>query len=160
MTPRRAIHTPRLALRPIDGSAAARIVSGDLTGLTPGPGWPHADTADGLLPVVASGDPAADAGWLVEHAGQVIGDCGWHGGPDEHGSVEVGFGLAAPSRGRGLGRELVGALVEWAVAQPGVRRVTAEVLLDNTASRRSLEAAGLTLDRVDDPYAYYARDAS
>jgi len=69
------------------------VGSGQLEGLRAGPGWPHADTRDGLAMV------RDDAGvfFLVLHDGAVIGDCGTHGAPDAQGSVEIGFGLAAPS---------------------------------------------------------------
>jgi len=69
------------------------VGSGAVGRLRAGPGWPHADTRDGLAMV------RDDAGvfFLVLHDGAVIGDCGTHGAPDAQGSVEIGFGLAAPS---------------------------------------------------------------
>ena len=71
-----------------------------------------------------------------------------------------GYGLAAPFRGRGLGTELVGLLAGWAAAQPGVRRVTAEVLVGNVASRRALEANGFALVGTRLPHLDYARSAA
>ena len=65
--------------------------------------------------------------WLVVADGAVIGDCGLHGGPygpvDDAGRVEIGYGLAAPSRGQGYGSEVVAAITGWLLAQPEVRRV-------------------------------------
>ncbi len=97
-------------------------------------------------------------GWLVALAdGEVvIGDCGTLGGIDEAGDIEIGYGLAAPYRGRGYGTELVRGLVGWWRAQPGVRRVVAGTLVDNTASRRLLERVGFTLEGVDGSEARYA----
>ena len=76
--------------------------------------------------------------------GEIVGECGWLAGPDEDGEVRIGYGLAVPSRGQGLGTELVGVLCAWTDAQPGVRRVAADVRIGNEASRRLLRRLGFT----------------
>ena len=83
-------------------------------------------------------------GWFVTLAqdGRVIGDCGTHGWVDDEGRVEIGYGLAAPWRGRGFGIEAVRALVDWVAAQPDVRTVEASVEVGNEVSRRVLERLG------------------
>jgi len=105
------------------------------------PGWPHADTPAGLA--------YAEAGawtWLVlDDDGRVAGECGVKGPPTDAGEVEIGYGLAGPSRGRGLGTRAVAALVEELRHRPGVRRIDAQVVADNLPSRRVLERAGFTL---------------
>jgi RimJ/RimL family protein N-acetyltransferase len=62
-----------------------------------------------------------DGGWFVTMAadGRVVGDCGTFGPPGEDGRVEIGYGLAAPFRGQGIGTEAVRALVDWLVTQAG-----------------------------------------
>ncbi|HVE73920.1 MAG TPA: GNAT family N-acetyltransferase [Mycobacteriales bacterium] len=133
-------------------------VAGSLAemGLRAGAGWPHADTADALRPAAEHGSPGVDAGWLIVEPGPdgpaVVGDCGWRGGPDAEGTVEIGYGLAAPARGRGLGTEAVGLLTAWAEQQPGVRAVVAEVLVGNEASRRLLLRLGFTEEPAAPPY--------
>jgi len=72
------------------------------------------------------------------------GDIGTHGPVDEAGSVEIGYGLAAPSRGQGYGSEAVAAVTGWLLSQPGVRQVRAHTLTSNAPSRRVLEKAGFT----------------
>jgi len=108
------------------------------------PGWPHADTAAGLA--------YADAGawtWLViDDDGRIAGECGVKGPPTAAGEVEIGYGLAGPSRGRGLGTQVVAALVEELRTRAGVRRIDAHVVADNVASRRVLERAGFSLVEV------------
>jgi RimJ/RimL family protein N-acetyltransferase len=105
------------------------------------PGWPHPDTAAGL--------GYAEAGawtWLIiDDDGRVAGECGVKGPPTEAGEVEIGYGLAGPSRGRGLGTRAVAALIDQLRAHPGVRRIDAYVVADNLPSRRALERAGFTL---------------
>jgi ribosomal-protein-alanine N-acetyltransferase len=153
---------PRLRLEHVGVARARAIVSGDLTGVDPGPGWPHADTHDALrmdAGHASRDDQTAFLAVLVE-TGQVVGDGGWKGGPDPDGSAEIGYGLSARYRGRGLGTELVGMLADWAEGQPGVTQITAEVLVGNLPSRKALERNGFVLlDRpgADPAYVWYHR---
>ena len=147
------IVTARLILEPVGEETAKKVLAGEDSGLQAGPGWPHADTLDGLAMGVR-GDGSA---WFVILEGVVIGDCGTHGEPDETGDVELGYGLAAPYRGLGYGSELVAGLSRWLLGRPGVRRVVAcDVLEANVASRRALERAGFELQSVDDGHVSYA----
>jgi RimJ/RimL family protein N-acetyltransferase len=157
--------TVRLRLEPVTAEMARAVLAGDLSvlaaaGLTAAEGWPHEDTADGLGMIVKTGESLS---WLVVAGGAVIGDCGLHGGPggpvDEAGRVEIGYGLAAPSRGQGYGREVVAAITGWLLAQPEVRQVRACTLTDNMPSRRVLEKAGFAYTGIEDGEAVYERDA-
>jgi hypothetical protein len=87
------IVTAGLVLAPVAQEAARAIVSGDLSGLRVGAGWPHEDSLDGLRLAAEHGASC----WLVMRDGIVIGECGTHGPPDDRGDVEIGYGLAAPS---------------------------------------------------------------
>lgn len=151
---RERIVTPRLVLMPVPAQTARAIIGGDLSGVRAGSGWPHADTLDGLRMAV---DNDAEPGWFVTLDDTVIGDCGTHGDPDGAGDIEIGYGLAAPYRGRGYGTELVDGLSRWLLDRPDVRRVVArEVLADNLPSRRALERAGFVLERAEDSRVWYA----
>lgn len=134
-----ALATARLTLTPISSELARSLVAGDYSGVRAAPGWPHKDTMDGILMSVEHGHPS---GWLVLHRAEVIGDCGIFGPPDADGHIEIGYGLAEGWRGRGLGTELVRAIVTWLLMQPGVRAVEARTLPENIASRRVLTKAG------------------
>jgi len=83
--------------------------------------------------------------WLIvvqaEHFG--AGLVGFKGAPDITGSVELGYGIDPACQRKGYMTEAVGALVEWAFADPRCRRVTAETLQENAASIRVLEKNGL-----------------
>jgi RimJ/RimL family protein N-acetyltransferase len=161
--------TARLHLEPVTAEMARAVLAGDLSvlaaaGLTAAEGWPHEDTADGLGMIVKTGESLS---WLVVTGGAVIGDCGLHGGPpggpagpvDEAGRVEIGYGLAAPSRGQGYGSEVVAAITGWLLARPEVRQVRACTLTDNMPSRRVLEKAGFAYTGIEDGEAVYERDA-
>jgi len=148
------LHTARLRLEPLTAETARAILAGDLSGLAAADGWPHEDTADGLTMAVKAGYPP---GWLVTAGGTVIGDCGTHGPVDEAGVIEIGYGLAAPSRGQGYGSEAVLAVTEWLLSQPEVRQVQAHTLTDNMPSRRVLEKAGFRYLGLDEGEALYQR---
>ena len=153
------LQTARLRLEPLTAETARAILAGDLSGLAAAglaaaDGWPHEDTADGLTMAVKAGYPP---GWLVTAGGTVIGDCGTHGPVDEAGVIEIGYGLAAPSRGQGYGSEAVQAVTEWLLSQPEVRQVQAHTLTDNMPSRRVLEKAGFRYLGLDEGEALYQR---
>ncbi len=136
-------------LQPISQAFAARLAAGlaagDLTSVTAGDGWPHQDTADALR-LAAQGSGLC---WLVILDGLVIGDCGTHG-PVSAGTVEIGYGLAAPYRGRGYGNQVVSTLADWLVSQADVAEVIAHTDAGNIPSRRVLERAGFRLTGEQD----------
>lgn len=153
----------RVTLVPMPYDVAVGVLAGDTgpalaaLGLRPGEGWPHDDTPDAARGLAEHGRPGDDGPWLVVLGEEVIGDCGWLGGPDEAGDAELGYGLAAPYRGRGLGAEAVALLAGWAERRPGVRRLTAEVLPGNEPSQRLLRSLGFAQDGYSPPYVRYVR---
>jgi RimJ/RimL family protein N-acetyltransferase len=136
-----------LVLTPVSPALATALIAHDFSAVTPGEGWPHEDTLDGLG-MVARG---LALGWLVTVDDVVVGDCGTHGGPiDADGLVEIGYGLAAPYRGQGHGGQVVRSLSQWLLAQPGVAGVLAHTDPANIPSRRSLESAGFNQHGEED----------
>ncbi len=149
MTARPRLECARLTLVPQTLDAGRALLAGEDPGFALAEGYPHADTFDALRMFVEHGGPD-DGGWFVVRGddpagGRVIGDLGTFGPPDDQGRVEIGYGLAAPSRGRGYGTEAVGTFVDWLVTLPGVRVVVARVEVGNEASRRLLARIGFTL---------------
>ncbi len=145
MTARPELATPRLLLVPQTLEAARALLAGEDIGRPLAPGYPHADSFD-ALGWVEHGGPD-DGGWFVALAedGRVIGDCGTFGPADDDGRVEIGYGLAAPFRGRGFGTEAVRALAGWVDRQPGVQLVVARVEVGNEPSRRLLVRLGFVV---------------
>lgn len=148
------LRTSRLHLEPITAQVALSIAAGDVAGLDPGDGWPHANTKNGVAMALEHGQPA---GWLVRWEGQVIGDCGIHAPADDDGCVEIGYGLAGPYRGRGFGTELVVAISDWLLARRDVSTVLASTSATNFASRRVLEKAGFTMVGATEDETVYRR---
>lgn len=106
-------------------------------GLELSPGWPHADSEPGLR------FAAQDGAWLILDAERrVIGECGVKAAPGPAGCVEIGYGLAGPSRGKGLGTAAVAALVGWLFERGDVEVVEAEVGAANLPSHRLLLRLG------------------
>jgi RimJ/RimL family protein N-acetyltransferase len=138
--------TDRLVLVPQTLAMARAVLAGEDPGVPLAEGYPHADTADGMRMAVEHGSDH-DCGWFVTllEDGRVIGDCGTAGWTDDQGQVEIGYGLAAPFRGRGYGTEAVRVLADWVAAQPEVSAVVADVEVGNMASRRLLERLGFSL---------------
>lgn len=63
-------------------------------------------------------------------------------GPPQEGAVEIGYSVLPDFQRQGYGAEAAGALTGWALAQPGVGRVIANVAADNTPSVRLLRRLG------------------
>lgn len=80
--------------------------------------------------------------WMIETKdGAHTGDLCFKGLGDD-GSVEIGYGIDEEYRGRGYATEAAGAMVKWALSQPGISRVEAEAEEANAPSRRVLEKCG------------------
>jgi ribosomal-protein-alanine N-acetyltransferase len=79
---------------------------------------------------------------VVRATGAVAGTINLKGRPGPDGGVDVGWGLDPPYRGQGLATEGAAAVIRWALAQPGVRRVTARIQPENVASVRVAERLG------------------
>jgi RimJ/RimL family protein N-acetyltransferase len=153
--------TERLVLLPQTLESARALLAGADAGLLLADGYPHADSFDALRMFVEHGSNDDDGGWFVTLAdGRVIGDCGTLGWTDQQGGVEIGYGLAAPYRGRGYGTEAVRVLADWVAAQAGVTAVTASVEIGNIASRRLLERLGFELTGEAEGHWELARVAS
>jgi RimJ/RimL family protein N-acetyltransferase len=126
-----------LELVPVPAEQVDAVISGDIAPYVAGPGWPRDDTAIALSFRAVQGMT-----WLVAVDGIVVGELGTKAPPDPAGEVEIGYGLAAPSRRRGIGTRAVAALVDWLLARDDVQAVIAHVDPDNTPSVRLLRRLG------------------
>jgi RimJ/RimL family protein N-acetyltransferase len=150
------LETERLVLEPVTVEVARAVITGDLSTLQAGEGWPHEDTMDAMNTALG---PEAGPGWLITLEGRVIGDCGAFGWPNESGAVEIGYGLAQPYRGYGYGTEAAGALCHWLFHEAGATLITAEVLVGNVASQRVLAKLGFAITSSNNERITYALTA-
>jgi RimJ/RimL family protein N-acetyltransferase len=63
-------------------------------------------------------------------------------------TVELGYIVAGPARGRGIATEAVWLLTEWAFATLGAVRIELRISVGNPASRRVAERCGYQLEGV------------
>jgi RimJ/RimL family protein N-acetyltransferase len=99
----------------------------------------------------AAGD-GGDGQWgmfqiILRETGEVIGDIGFHGPPDETGTVEIGYGIVEQYRGRGLAGESAAAICGVAWSRP--EDLAQEVLIRAHSTWRKIG----NLDRPE----YYVR---
>jgi RimJ/RimL family protein N-acetyltransferase len=113
-------------------------------------GWPGRDVVARAFSSIERirEDPAR---WLwgdrlvlaVDGPRRVVGSVVFFGAPDESGAVEIAYGIEPGSQGRGYASEATRACVAWALAQTGVRTVTATTPPFHRASERVLEKLGM-----------------
>jgi RimJ/RimL family protein N-acetyltransferase len=150
------IETARLRLIPAT-VALARAEIGDragfarLLGAAVPDNWPPEMLADALTLFLGWLEGAPDAvgwyGWYALAAPEDTGTpvlvaSGGFKGPPQGGSVEIGYSVLPQFQRQGYASEMVGALVRWAMRQPGVARVVAETEWANPASVRVLTKVG------------------
>lgn len=150
------VETDRFLLPVLGVEAIDALIAGDaarltaLTGATfPAPLQPP-PLMDDALPFMRDNLRAApaDAAWwarliVLRATGEAVGSLGCVGPPDADGGVVVGYSVYPAFQGRGYASEALRALVSWALAQPGVRRVRATIPPDNTPSLKVAARAGL-----------------
>lgn len=76
---------------------------------------------------------------VLKENNQSIGSAGFKNVPDQHGAVEIGYGINAEHRNKGYTTEAVSEICKWALEQKGVNYVVAETLADNYASQKVLQ---------------------
>jgi len=72
----------------------------------------------------------------------LIGSCGYKGGPDENGTVEIGYEIKSNYRNRGYGKEVARLLTQNALESGVVTRVIAHTLPFENPSTSVLKSAG------------------
>lgn len=95
--------------------------------------------------------------WLIirKSDGQIIGDAGFKGKPDNQKQVEIGYGLLERYWNRGYATEAMNALIEWALANEEVEKVIAETARGNQASIRVLEKIKMKRTKEIDSLMYW-----
>lgn len=133
-----SIETARLVLQPMSRAelAAKQAAEPD----------PEMQTAYGEMLAIMDALPGREywgGAWRIAlRGGAAVGDACFKGAPDELGQVELGYGIDEAFRRQGYAAEAAAALTEWALGQPGVRRVLAQTEPGNEVSRRVLLKCG------------------
>lgn len=105
---------------------------------------PPPNILEGAMVALRKGKPLvwfSSFAFLSRRLNQVVGTGGFKGSPVD-GRVEIGYGVAAELRGRGVVTAAVRALLPVAFSEPGVVDVYAETATDNVSSHRVVEKVG------------------
>jgi RimJ/RimL family protein N-acetyltransferase len=153
--------TARLRLTLMDAGIVAALVSGRrLAGWAEDfPGEGDVDIAGVLGREGLPRGPDAVFGprLVVERStGDAVGTAGFFG-PPRDGLVEIGYGIIPSRRRRGYATEAARALIELALAQPGVTEIVAHAESGNAASIRVLEKNALTYAGREGSLVRYSR---
>lgn len=92
---------------------------------------------------------------IDEEEQSVIGDIGYKKSPNEKGEINLGYSILPRYQGNGYASEAALAMVKWGLDQPGVKKITATCSLENLASIRVLEKAGLRQTHQDENKIYW-----
>ncbi|MFJ8031196.1 GNAT family N-acetyltransferase [Streptomyces sp. NPDC096032] len=142
--------TERLTLTGIRPAAARDLRLGGDGGLAWADGGPYEGTREAagfLVKAYEAGVHRPEFGVFAlvrREDGLAVGGIGFHGAPDEEGTVEIGYDLVEGARGRGYATEAVDALAAWALARPDVASVIATIEADNVPSQHVVTRAGFT----------------
>ena len=149
-----------LYLAPLSGRWLERLADGDLEAARAESGLPlDAAFVDGS-PVwkIFADRITADrrhASWSVNAVisdGVSVGHAGFHKAPDADGIVEIGYTIFEPYRRRGLAKEAVGFLVEYARDSGEVNVVRASIAPGNAGSLGAIAPYGFTWQHnIEDP---------
>lgn len=139
------ILTPRLAMTPMSCEVMREIMAADWQQAdrvlgSPFPTEWHIDGWEWLAPRVVEGEhDARSLDWgtrlvrLIHGRRPVVAEVGFHGPPDGHGWVEIGYRVVTGYRRRGFAEEACRGLLDWALARR-VAGVRAAISPDNEAS--------------------------
>jgi RimJ/RimL family protein N-acetyltransferase len=151
------VETARLSLCAFDGGDVDLLVELDsdpavMRYITGGRTTPRAEIEDDFLPAfLAYYDRFDGYGFWAAFEKETQEFVGWFhlrpapGAPDDE--PELGYRLRRSAWGRGLATEGARALIDIAFSRLGARLVVAETMAVNTASRRVMENAGMTMIR-------------
>ncbi|GAB3764598.1 GNAT family N-acetyltransferase [Microlunatus parietis] len=149
--------TGRLILHPLTAAEAEAIIEAGHGG----PEYPSPADVEAAVDFVKhcreSGDPQPFGAYEVRlrGTGEPIGGAGFNHPLDEHGTTTVGFGLIPAARGQGYAAEALRAMLELA-RRLGARRIDGSANLENVASQRVMEAAGMIFTHADDRERFYS----
>jgi ribosomal-protein-alanine N-acetyltransferase len=142
--------TERLELKPMPAPAAAALPENRATasralGVRLPAEWPHSGLFGLLRRQAAASEYTERFGiWVMieRDSGSVVGDIGFHGPPDDTGTIEIGYSVIPDRRRHGYATEAANALVEWALSQQDVHVIVAGCDPKNVPSICTLERIG------------------
>ncbi len=98
--------------------------------------------------------------WTIvyKERNQMVADVCFKGMPNAAGEIEIGYGTYDEFQGKGFMTEALGAMIEWAFSQPGVKTMLAETDQTNEASHRTLLKNNFKQDKEVDKMIWWKLD--
>jgi ribosomal-protein-alanine N-acetyltransferase len=98
--------------------------------------------------VVQKYESGDEPDWGIVYKGdrRLVGACGIVSWEPDHARAEVGYALSRDYWGRGLMAEAVGAMIRFGFEKMGLNRLEARCIVENTASAKVMEKAGMTYE--------------
>ncbi len=148
MKPPTTFDTPRLHLRPpipADADTVFRLYARDLEVVRYMTWRPHGSaevTCDFIRGCIAGWEKGPAFSWMIirRQDEQLLGMVTLR---MDTVKADLGYVLARPFWGQGYMTEAVKVVVDWAITQPAIHRVWATCDVDNPASARVMEKAGM-----------------
>ncbi len=147
------LETDRLTLIPFTLELKRSVISdktqlAEMLGVQVPDEWPGSDLAEALpFFVKTMAEDSSGTVWdgIIIHKRDraIIGGMGFIGGPDEQGSVEIGYSIIPDYRNQGYATEMAKCLINWAFQTQGINVVIAHCLKDNVGSIKVLEKVGM-----------------
>lgn len=160
------IQTDRLKLLPFTVQICEEALSCSTSslidiGITPGYGWPDLEILD-TLPRILNNlnkvkSPSGFESWMVlnKSTNTLIGDIGFKGLPNEHGEIDLGYGIIKSETQKGYAKEAALGLIDWAFKQTGIKTITASCSKENLASQQILTFLNFTKVGEDQEMFYW-----
>lgn len=122
------IQTSRLTILPFTIEICEESLSNSFgtiagMGIYPGNGWPDTETIDTLPRIIKNlrkvSQPSGFESWMIVDTSTnlLIGDIGFKGIPNEHGEIDLGYGIIENERKKGFAHEAATGILEWAFNQ-------------------------------------------
>jgi RimJ/RimL family protein N-acetyltransferase len=104
--------------------------------------------------------PWLSRGIVLRETGSLVGELGFHNPPDDLSVVELGYEVLPSYRRRGIAREAIRALTDWAYSTGAARIVYVTIAAGNVASISLVRSLGFRFDEdyddpVDGPLVFY-----
>jgi RimJ/RimL family protein N-acetyltransferase len=142
---RPALSSARLYLKEIGRAEALTILSGREPGIRFGPGYPNPGTLEVMQRVAAATDGTHAVNFIIARRSDnaAIGGIGYWfpEGPD---LPRVGYDIVEPLWGHGYATEALRLLLDQLLSRPDIKAVRGDASVDNVASHRVMEKAGLS----------------
>ncbi len=116
-----------------------------------------ADSQQFLESVIAKYEAGQPMDWGIEHKGdrKLIGTCGFASWDCTHARAEIGYVLSRQYWGQGYMTEAVKAVISFGFHVMMLNRIQATCMVDNLASARVMQKAGMNYEGTLREYAFF-----